>query len=240
MLDNVKVVALDLDGTLTQHRTPIEDENKAVLDELSKRYKLLMVGAGVCHRIWHQLREYPIDIIGGYGMEYCVYDNSTHDLKTIFEETVPCNKDSVNERAAKLRKKYGYTDYKGDSVVFHPSGFVTFALLGSDADINDKLSFDPTKEKRRKMYKEVCDTFPEFCVMIGGSSSFDMTPEKYSKKNALDRYCNENGIDKNSLVYIGDDYMSGGNDESVYNSDYRFIVIDDYKNLRKILKGKLI
>lgn len=240
MYENKKIVALDLDGTLTQHRTPIEDENKRVLDELSQKYKLIMVGAGVCHRIWKQLNYYPIDIIGGYGTEYCVYNNDTKDLDTVYEETVPCDKESVLKRAETLRQKYGYTEYKGESVVFHPSGFVTFAILGGEADINDKLSFDPSKEKRRKMYKDVKEAFPEFYVMIGGSSSFDMTPNPYNKYYALDRYCKTHSFKHEDIVYIGDDYTEGGNDESVYNSDFSFIKVDDYKKLRETLTGKLL
>ena len=46
MNSKIKLIAFDLDGTLTQHRTKLAPENKAVLDELSKKYKLLMVGAG--------------------------------------------------------------------------------------------------------------------------------------------------------------------------------------------------
>ena len=37
----IKLVAFDLDGTLTQHKTKLGDENKAVLDALAKKYKLL-------------------------------------------------------------------------------------------------------------------------------------------------------------------------------------------------------
>ena len=36
MRKEIKLVAFDLDGTLTQHKTPLDDANRAVLDELSK------------------------------------------------------------------------------------------------------------------------------------------------------------------------------------------------------------
>lgn len=239
-MNKIKVVALDLDGTLTQHRTELEQENKLVLDELRKKYKLIMVGAGTCTRIWKQLRYYPIDIIGGYGMEYCKYNGETKSLDNVYSEFIPCNKESVLERAMYIRKKYNFLDYKGDSVVFHPSGFVTFAILGGDADIKDKLAFDPTREKRRKIYDDVCKTFPEFYVMVGGSSSFDMTPNPYNKKYALERFANDNHLSHDNIAYVGDDYGKGGNDESVYLSDFPFITVDDYKNLRLTLEGKLL
>ena len=62
----IKVIAFDLDGTLTQHKTQLSLEHKNVLDKLAERYKLLMVGAGQCKRIFNQMNEYPIDIIGNY------------------------------------------------------------------------------------------------------------------------------------------------------------------------------
>ena len=42
----VKLIAFDLDGTITQHKSQLEPENEALLTELSRKYKLLMVGAG--------------------------------------------------------------------------------------------------------------------------------------------------------------------------------------------------
>ena len=51
MYSNVKVIAMDLDGTLTQHKTPLSAEQRAVLTKLSEKYKLLMVGAGQVMRI---------------------------------------------------------------------------------------------------------------------------------------------------------------------------------------------
>ena len=59
-----KVFALDLDGTLTEHRTWITDENLAALDELKDSgLRLVIVGAGQVRRIFAQLRKYPIEIL---------------------------------------------------------------------------------------------------------------------------------------------------------------------------------
>ena len=63
MYSKIKVIAMDLDGTLTQHKTPLSKEHRKILTELSKKYKLLMVGAGQVMRIFNQLEKFPIDII---------------------------------------------------------------------------------------------------------------------------------------------------------------------------------
>ena len=140
-----KLICFDLDGTLTQHRSPLEDDNRAVLDKLKEKYKVIIVGAGSAARIHVQLREYPIDVIANYGME----EGKMIDGKfTVIRQTVTYpNREDFLKKAQYLREKYGYMQYKGESVEFHATGMVTFPLLGTKADIADKIVFDPAKEK---------------------------------------------------------------------------------------------
>lgn len=229
----IKLVAFDLDGTLTQHKTPLSAENRRILDRLAERYRLLMVGAGQCERIFAQMGGYPIDIVGNYGMQFSRYDEKSGKLIPVRNDCVPCDRVSVGERIAFLRERFGYTEYAGESVEFHPSGCVTFPLCGTAAAPAVKLSFDPDRSRRRMIYPDVCKTFPDFHVFIGGSSSFDLAPLPYDKYNALDRYCTENGLAHSEVCFVGDDYGEGGNDESVYRSDFGFLCVDDYRRLEQ-------
>lgn len=228
MYSKIKVIAMDLDGTLTQHKTPLSPEHRAVLAQLSKKYKLLMVGAGQVMRIFNQLEQFPIDIIGNYGMQYGRYNEATKTIELVRDIAADCKKEEITQKVNALREKYGYTQYAGETVEFHPSGCVTFPVLGTKAKQEDKLSFDPDRTKRRKIYADVANTFSDYCVFVGGSSSFDMAPKPYDKYYALDLYCKENGLAHSEVVYIGDDYGLGGNDESVFKSDFPYITIDNY------------
>ena len=230
----IKVFAFDLDGTLTQHKTPIDDKNRAVLENLEKRYKLLMVGAGNCLRIHKQLCGFPIDVIGNYGMQYAKYENG--ELKIVRDDGVVCqNRECVEKIAYSFREKYGFTEFLGDNVEYHASGCLTFPILGTTAQNADKLKFDPDRKKRRAIYDEVCAAFPDYNVFVGGSSSFDMAPKPFNKYYALDLWCKENGFKHDEVAFVGDDYGCGGNDESVYKSDFKFITIDDYTKLSEVL-----
>lgn len=237
--NDIKLIAFDLDGTLTQHKQPLDDKNRAVLDALSKKYKLLMVGAGECMRIFRQMGNYPIDILGSYGMQYGEYNSETGELDIKYKLSFPCDRDSVEARTTALREKYGFTEFAGDSVEYFPTGGVTIALIGTKAQLPDKLAFDPTREKRRKIYSEVCKTFPDFKVFVGGTSSFDMAPAPYDKCYALDKYCKEHGYTHDQVVFVGDDYGEGGNDSPVYNSDFNFIKVDDYTKFEEYVKNLL-
>ena len=232
---NVRLLAFDMDGTLTQHKTHLSGEVREILDNLSQKYRLLIVGAGMCTRIFNQMEAYPVDIIGNYGMQYCRYNHETRSLDTIFDLKLPCDRSSVEARVTALRIKYGYTDYTGDNVEYHTSGCVTFPLLGTKARIEDKLAFDPDRKKRAAFYEDVRDTFSDYTVFIGGSSSFDFAPFPYNKYYALDRFCADEGFSHDEVVYIGDDYGPGGNDEAVFKSDFRFVCVDDYRRLADYL-----
>ncbi len=234
-----KVIAMDLDGTLTQHRTPLCAENRNTLEKLSKKYKLLMVGAGQVMRIFNQMECFPIDIIGNYGMQYGVYNPKTQGMDIIRNTTLTCDKETITQTVARLREKYGFTEYAGESVEFHPSGCITFPILGTKAKIEDKLAFDPDRSKRRKIYVEVLDAFSDYHVFVGGSSSFDMAPKPFNKYHALDVYCRENNLSHDEIVYIGDDYGLGGNDEAVFKSDFPCIAIDNYLDFPKKIKELL-
>ncbi len=235
----IKVIAMDLDGTLTQHKTPMTPECRETLTRLSEKYKLIMAGAGMCRRIFTQMEGFPIDIVGNYGMQYAEYNPETKDIDIIFDEVRECDKESIEKRVTALREKYGFTEFRGENVEYHSSGCVTFPILGTKALQEDKLAFDPDRKKRRKIYDEVVATFPEYNVFIGGSSSFDMAPAPFNKAYALKKWCDERGIRPDELVYVGDDYGPGGNDESVYLSDFGYIEIDDYRDFPDKVKHLL-
>ena len=234
----IKLVAMDLDGTLTQHKSKPDEECLRVLVELSAKYSLLIVGAGGCERIFQQLGAFEYGIIGYYGMQTAVSDGKT--LSVTQSAIVAIDKPSVTRRIDTLRLEFGYTDYAGNTVEFHDSGMITFPLIGTEASINDKLAFDPDRIKRRAIYSKVKEVFSDFTVFVGGSSSFDIVPKPYCKSYALDEYMQQCKISSEQAIYYGDDYGVGGNDEDVYKSGIKFFGIDDYKDFPEIARNALL
>ena len=94
-VNEIKLIAMDLDGTLTQHKEQLDKEHKMVLDALSKKYKLLMVGAGQTMRIFNQMNQYPIDIIGNYGLQFAKYNEKTKTMDTLRDEIFEIDKEDI-------------------------------------------------------------------------------------------------------------------------------------------------
>ena len=161
---------------------------------------------------------HTIKIIANYGLQFAKYNDRTKDLDMVRNAVVKCDRASIEARVTAAREKYGYTDFVGDNVEYHPSGCVTFPLLGTKADPADKLAFDPDRKKRRLIYEEIKSLFPEYNVFVGGSSSFDMAPVPYNKYYALDLYCREHGFSHDEVVYDFFRQRRGNIDEAELNA----------------------
>ena len=228
-----KLIAFDLDATLTDHRCPLEDFNRQLLDTLKQKYEVIMCCAGNCPRVYNQMGEYPITILGNYGMQESVVENG--EFKIVREDVIPVDTAYFLEKTKYLRQKYGFKDYYGDPVEFHKTGMVTFALLGTKAPVEEKHAFDPDRSKRRAMYEEVCALFNDYSVYIGGSSSFDFSGEEYNKYDAVMKYATEHGYTPDQVLFVGDDFGDGGGDSHVRIKGMDYVQIDDFRRTPEIL-----
>ena len=222
-----RVVAMDLDATLCQHRSPVPWKNLKALEALGRQYKCVMIGAGNAPRIYGQMGEYPIDIVGNYGMQVAeAEDGKFRIVKAVSNEV---DRAFFRRETDRLREKYGYTRYDGEPLEFHASGMVTFGLLGTKPSAEHKLTFDPDRKKRRAMYKEVCEIFKDYSVYIGGSTSFDFAGPRYNKYDATLDWAKDHGYTLDDIVFIGDDFADGGGDSHVRIKGMDRIVINDYR-----------
>ncbi|MFT0531229.1 HAD hydrolase family protein [Castellaniella hirudinis] len=233
-----RLVALDLDGTLTQHRSPLEPHCRQILESLQQKFKLVMVCAGGCERVRRQLGGLEIDILGYYGIQASVAADGFQIKPAGFVR--PPDKDGILNCVAGLRKRFGFLDYAGESAEFHDSGVVTFPLLGQRAALDQKLIFDPDRAVRRKIYADVVAAFPDYNVFIGGSSSFDLVPKPYDKYHALEGYLSRVEVSPDEVIYFGDDFGFGGNDSPIGSSDLDCVVVDDYRSFPTLAHDRLL
>ena len=224
-----KVVAMDLDATLCQHRSPVPWKNLKALEALQAAgYTCVMSGAGNAPRIYGQMGEFPVSIVGNYGMQ----EAEVRDGQLVIVRAVTNKVDEAffREKTDYLRKKYGYTEYEGKPLEFHASGMVTFGLLGTAPSAEHKVAFDPDRRKRRAMYPEVCEIFKDYSVYIGGSTSFDFAGKENNKYDATLDWARRHGFELDDIVFIGDDFADGGGDSHVRIKGMDHIVINNYRN----------
>lgn len=227
-----KLLVFDLDGTLSNHKCPMPEANRKLLDKLGEKYHIVMCGAGNAPRIFKQMEQYPIEIVGNYGMQH----TKVVDGELVFTKEVVCevDKDFFCEKMTYLREKYGYTEFYGEPIEFHKSGMVTIGLLGTEAPKELKIAFDPDRSKRRVMYPEVMEIFKDYTVYIGGSSSFDIVGKQYNKYDATMEYAQMHGYTKEQVLFLGDDMGDGGGDSHIRLGGMDYIHVLDFNKLPEL------
>jgi hydroxymethylpyrimidine pyrophosphatase-like HAD family hydrolase len=208
------------------------EESRALLDALGKRYHLVMCGAGNVARVFNQMGNYPIELIGNYGMMEAKVENG--ELVITKQIVTEVDKEFFLRETNRLREKYGYTEYAGEPIEWHPSGMVTFALIGTKAKREDKHVFDPDRAKRRVMYPEVLEIFKDYTVFIGGSTSFDIVAKQYNKYDATMEYAKRHGYTKEQVLFFGDDMGDGGGDSHVRLGGMDYIHVLDYTRIAEM------
>lgn len=235
MRKDYRLIAFDLDGTLTKSFTPIESENRALLTALAARYRLLVISAGTCERVYAQLGSFPLDILGNYGMQSSTPDPATGAPIVTQHASFSPDRAQVERVADALRKKHGFEHYVGDSVKYQPSGMFSIALCGTEVALADKLAFDPDRTRRLALLDEASTAFSGASVFVAGGASLDVVPAPYNKLYALNTYCSTHGLSHRDVLFCGDDYTRGGNDEDIFLSDVDCIAVEDYRTLPHLL-----
>ena len=229
-----RIICFDLDGTLSNHRIDMPLESRKLLNALrAAGYDIVMVGAGNAPRVFKQMGNYPIDIVGNYGKQQAEVRNG--ELVITREDIDEVDRDFFLRETNRLREKYGYTQYYGEPIEWHKSGMVTFALLGTEAPKSEKLVFDPDRAKRRVMYPEVLEIFKDYTVFIGGSTSFDIVGKEYNKYDATMRYAASKGYTKEQILFVGDDMGDGGGDSHVRLGGMDYVHVTDFTKVAEQL-----
>ena len=159
----------------------------------------------------------------------CKARRINNHLVLLDNHIVSVDRKLMTERVLALRERLELVELHGEVIEFHASGLVTFPYSVRLRRLIEKLAYDPDRRKRRDFHGQVKEVFQDYTVFIGGSSSFDIVPQPFNKRYALEFYLDNMGIRKDQVIFFGDDYGLGGNDENVYLSDIAFGCIDDYR-----------
>lgn len=217
-----KTFVFDVDGTLTKPRQKILLSTKQLLINLSQLYDVYILGAGCKKRIQKQLDLKTNNIL--------IYDNYGNDKNFIKEDI-----NIIKEKTNIIRNLFQLKIYKGQSLDINKTR-ITFALLGTKALLKDKLKFDPNQSIRNKILPTFKEFLPNYEIIIGGTSSFDILPLNINKAYGIKRICKEHNLKQQNIIYIGDDFNPHGNDWHVFNKTKTTCYFLTYKNINKYIE----
>lgn len=223
-LDQKKLIVLDLDGTLTDSKAPIEADMAKLLAGLIKLKKVAIIsGAGYPQFEDLLLKHLPADQVnfdnlyllptsgtkmyawrGSWFLEYSE-ELTRREKERIIEALTHALKDCNFEKPAET---FGH-------LVEDRGSQITFSALGQNAPAGLKFAWDPTREKRQKLADKIHELLPDYDARVGGASSVDITRRGVNKGYGIRKLETYLRLRPEELLFVGDALFFGGNDYPV-------------------------
>ncbi len=111
---------------------------------------------------------------------------------------------------------HGWNAYpvKGERIIARPSQ-ITVAALGIEAPDTDKETFDHDRTKREAVRFDIAALFPDLEERVGGRTAIDINPKGVDKAHGVLWLTERLSCTPSQMLYIGDSFHPGGNDEAV-------------------------
>jgi HAD superfamily hydrolase (TIGR01484 family) len=251
MLPDKKIIAFDVDGTLTASKTLITDSMANLIKKLIQKREVIAIAGGSFEQMQTQflppflndssmlpyIRNFTL--LPTSGSQRYEYDEERNQW--VLTDKEPLGKE-VKDRARKLLQEvidspeYGIPPHPYGKIIEDRDTQITFTPNGQQAPVDVKLRFDPLRHKREKIKAMLEPKLPEVTVLINGTSSIDILPKGFNKAVGLKRFLNKAGLRKNDVLFIGDALFPGGNDYSVKEAGFETIAVKTPEETENLIK----
>lgn len=234
-----RLVAFDLDDTLTPSKSPIHPEMAEALTALLAVVPVCIISGGQLEQFTTQVTERldlddaarsRLHLMPTCGTRYYRYGDDG-DLREVYAHDL-----SAEERAEALavvereaRRLGLWAEETWGPALEDRGSQITFSALGQQAPLDAKRAWDPTGEKKEQLRAAVAPLLPELEVRSGGSTSIDITRQGVDKAYGMTRLAEHTGIDLADMLFIGDRLDEGGNDYPVKAMGVPTIAVDGWE-----------
>lgn len=239
-----KLIVFDLDGTLADSKSSLDNEMSVLLHDLLGIVKVAVISGGNWPQFEKQLLlNLPNDkrLINLFLLPTCgtkLY-RYTEDWEKIYSEDFTT--DEKKKITVSLQRALDAVGFKPEKIwgeVIEDRGSqITFSALGQQAPLEDKNKWDSDFAKRKNI-KTILDTYiPEFSVRMGGTTSIDITKPGIDKAYGIRKLKDLFGIPLKEMLFIGDALFAGGNDYPVEEAGVACIPVQDPHETTKVIQA---
>jgi len=244
-----KLIAFDLDGTLTESKSLMDSQMAGLLSRLLKVKKVAVMSGGTfnqfqkqfvrslkCSR--HQLEN--LYLFPTCGSSFYRYQDGWYNVYK--EELSENEKEKIINALTKALEevKFSGSEQLFGDLIQDRGTQISFSALGQEAPVELKKRWDPKGIKRLKIKKALEHHIPEFEIRIGGSTSIDITRKGIDKAYGIAQIEKHLGIQKEEIIFIGDALFPGGNDYPVKETGVECIETRGPEETKRIIKSKFL
>ncbi len=224
-----KLVAFDIDQTLTDTKTPIDAQMAKLVSQLAERTNVAIVsGAPLSQsltQVVHLLALTPatharVFIIPTNGAALYAYDGAHDTWNPLYEHALTTQeKQKIFSAFDTVLTESGFPTVAAEKeygpLIEDRGSQITYSGLGASAPLSLKKEWDPDFAKRKKLVELLAPLLPDFSLSMGGTTSIDITHSGINKAFGLFRLIEHLSLHAEEVLYIGDALFSGGNDASL-------------------------
>jgi len=238
-----KLIVFDLDGTLAESKSSIDDEMSALLGALLGFAQVAVISGGAWAQFETQVlarlpRDAPLErlsILPTCGTKFFRYAGTWKLLYS--DDLTDDERTKIIAAIDQAIARSGFTAERtwGDAIEDRGSQ-ITYSALGQQAPLAEKQRWDPDFAKRTQI-KAILDTLiPELSVRLGGTTSIDVTKPGIDKAYGIAKLRDTLGIAFDEMLFVGDALFPGGNDEPVRGTGVVCIQVRDPHETKRVIE----
>ncbi len=239
-----KLIVFDLDGTLAESKSSLDEEMVTLLNALLAIVKVAVISGGdwpqfekqLLSNLSHDERLKNLSLLPTCGTKFYNYESGWTLLYS--EDFTAEEKGRI---VGSLRRVVAGSDFKiertwGDQIEDRGSQ-ITFSALGQQAPIEEKKKWDPDFTRRKKMKVLLDKLIPEFSVRLGGTTSVDVTKPGIDKAYGIRKLRDTLHTEINEMIYVGDALFPGGNDYPAKEAGALSIQVRDPNESKRVIEA---
>ncbi|MHB0865625.1 MAG: HAD-IIB family hydrolase [Minisyncoccota bacterium] len=220
-----RAIIFDIDGTLTESKSPLTPSMGALLAELTARMPVAIMSGGSYAQFQKQLlgsipesaKDENLYLFPTSGAQcytkrddtwQLVYDNpfTPEERSRVLEALTESLQETGLDQPP--RELWGeQTEDRGSQI--------TWSALGQEAPLAAKQVWDPDHKKRAPLQAALLARLPDFSVRANATNSIDITRTGMTKAYGVRQFSEIVHLPISAMLYVGDALFPGGNDEIV-------------------------
>lgn len=246
-----KVIAFDLDDTLSVTKSPMSERMSQLLAKLLDKYEVCVISGGKIEQFHLQVvneLDVPIEklnrlhLMPTCGTRYYRFDADKEDWHLQYANDL--NDEQKREIIAVLEEEARalgiWHDNPIGEIIEDRHSQITHSALGQQATAEDKYRWSEGNAQLRLEFRDrVAARLPELEVRLGGTTSTDITLKGIDKAYGMQKLMEVLSIDKSDILFIGDKLQEGGNDYPVRAMGIDSIEVRHWEDTAYVIEGLL-
>jgi HAD superfamily hydrolase (TIGR01484 family) len=241
-----KLIVFDLDGTLAESKSSLDQEMALLITSLLKVVKVAIISGGDWPQFEKQILSHlpnddglaNLSMLPTCGTKFFRYSAGWHKIYS--EDFTPSQSQQIMASLTQAVDQAGLKPPKvWGEVIENRGSQITFSALGQEAPLEEKDKWDPDYAKRKKIKAILDKLLPKFSIRMGGATSIDITEPGIDKAYGIQKLTEILSISKADMIYIGDALFPGGNDYPAEETGVISIPVKGPAETKKVIQGIL-